>query len=557
MESAVDDCKCSDLEGQEDDSEQDEERHPLLNSVILRNIFRHCGVKDLKKLRLVCTLWYELASPYLQQESKVVLQEELFREETSIKKFLNYVDELEDTDKIFCRNFKISLLTVARNNDMIVKFWEKVGPSINSLEMSLCRFMGVDMVRNVMFKWTPNLKRFCLRDCTFYKEKDGCCIVENELAETDYSVPVNRNLISLEFYGGESRVGPPLTWMEVITAFPNLKQLLLYNLNPKGVTDLLTEMGKIRKKDTSKLNIEKLNIFNGDFAFGQLTGPTAQLLMDLKLPITNLNMDVGMNTSDLIMASILKTYCNTLRHLTMYRGPFAIPFVKFPFDITFPELITLELAESITDDFNFVLFTPKLQKLSICESPDSEPPILPTDMITNTEPVFKNASPIHLHQLRLDYDCTLGDVRKLVRWFPEIKSLRMYLDNESFRLICGEWKDLEELEILGDKVTDEGITGLSLTSNSSQYVLTKNSLSIRSLQSLRVFIMKNYGMSTSISDLSVNHGFLLMHRLNHLELCSGLITDEGWKHLRAMTSLSVLRPSDGAWESQCSSFSKG
>lgn len=201
--------------------------------------------------------------------------------------------------------------------------------------------------------------------------------------------------------------------------------------------------------------------------------------MDLKLPLTHLNLDVGMNTSDLIMASILKTYCTKLRHLTLYRGPYAIQFVNFPFDITFPELITLEIAESITDDFNFVLFTPKLQKLSICESPDAEPPILPTSMIMNTEDVLRtSAIPVHLRIFRLDYDCSLGDVRKLVRWFPEIKSLRMYLDNESVRLICGEWKHLEELEILGDKVDDEGITGLSLTSLDSQYVLTKNTLSI-------------------------------------------------------------------------------
>lgn len=181
-------------------------------------------MKDLKNLRLVCGLWYDLASPYLQQKSQVVLQEELFREGTSMKTFLSYVQSLENnTGKIFFRNFKITLLTVDKSNGSTINFWEKIGPSMHSLEMSWCRFIGVQMVRNVMFQWTPNLKHFCLRDCTFYKDTKQSYVVENEIAETDTFVPINRHLTSLVFYGGESRVGPPLTWLEVVTAYPNLK----------------------------------------------------------------------------------------------------------------------------------------------------------------------------------------------------------------------------------------------------------------------------------------------------------------------------------------------
>lgn len=252
-----------------------------------------------------------------------------------------------------------------------------------------------------------------------------------------------------------------------------------------------------------------------------MTGEIATALKDLKLPLTNLNIDVGMNTSDTIMASILKTYCSNLRHLTLYRGPFAIPFVMFPFEITFPELTTLELAESITDDFNFLLFTPKLQKLSICESPDSEPPLLPTSMIFQTSETALNSSslPIHLRTFRLDYDCSLGDVKKLVRWFPELKSLRMYLDNESVRLICGEWKDLEELEILGDKVTDEGITGLSLTSLDSQYVLTKNTLSICGLKcKTHTLIQLHFKCSSFKSSITITYALFSIAGVHHEKL---------------------------------------
>lgn len=184
-------------------------------------------MKDLKNLRLVCSLWYDLASPYLQQKSQVILQEELFREGTSIKTFLNYIDSLEDKDNVFFRNYKITLLTVDKNIETTIQFWKKIGPSMHSLEMSWCRFKGTEIVRNVMFTWTPNLRNFSLRDCTFYKDIEGSYTVEDKIASTDYCVSVNRNMISLEFYGGECRVGPPLSWMEIITAFPNMKVCFL------------------------------------------------------------------------------------------------------------------------------------------------------------------------------------------------------------------------------------------------------------------------------------------------------------------------------------------
>lgn len=78
------------------------------------------------------------------------------------------------------------------------------------------------MVRNVMFNWMPNLKQLCLRDSTFYTEGTSN-LVEYQMAEFDSQVPVNPFMTSLEFFGGEARVGPPLSWREIITAYPNLK----------------------------------------------------------------------------------------------------------------------------------------------------------------------------------------------------------------------------------------------------------------------------------------------------------------------------------------------
>jgi len=220
-----------------------------------------------------------------------------------------------------------------------------------------------------------------------------------------------------------------------------------------------------------------------DYATTRVPSNALSALMELKLPLTHLNIDIGVNCNESLLSQLLEQYSKVLIRLTIYRGPLGVPMVNFPFDINFPKLERLEITETVSDTFSLIQYMPNLRQLSVCEPPEVEPPLLPTDMIFKTSYDFPNASlPVNLHTLHVDYDCSYGDVRKLVHWFPNVKSVRIHLDNESFRTVCGEWKNVEELDILGDKVNDEGITGLKLKTENGVDIRIQNPLNITTLK---------------------------------------------------------------------------
>jgi hypothetical protein len=221
-----------------------------------------------------------------------------------------------------------------------------------------------------------------------------------------------------------------------------------------------------------------------DYAATEIPHHIMNAFIDLKLPLIQLDIDVGAVCNEYLLAMMLKQYSQRLIKFTIYRGPLGVPYVSFPFDIIFPRLRRLEITETVSDTFNLIQFMPNLENLAVCEPPDVEPPMMPTDMIFKTNYEFPDALiPRNLRVLRIDYSCSYGDVRKVVHWFPNVKSVRLYLDNESFRTVCGEWKDIEELEILGDHLTDEGITGLKLKTENGRDFTIKNPLCITSLTS--------------------------------------------------------------------------
>jgi len=137
------------------------------------------------------------------------------------------------------------------------------------------------------------------------------------------------------------------------------------------------------------------------------------------------------------------------------------------------------------------------------------------------------------------------------------------MDNESFRTVCGEWKKLEELEVLGEKLTTEGITGIIepkvMNPNTQCDQVSErqyNPLNITCLTNLRQFIMINYKMSAAIDDLCVDEGFMKLPHLNYLEICTRDITSIGWTKLFNWKQLKTLKPSDGRWNSGCDAYKK-
>jgi hypothetical protein len=191
-------------------------------------MFKYFGVKDLKNIRLVCRLWCELSSPFLQETAAVKLDENIHLEAQNMMRFYEKFKNVP-REEVFYHNYKLSLWNIDERHPNLVKFWEKFGPTMHFLEISWARFVSVKTVRNVLFHWTPNLRSLTLKDCSFYD-----CPDEKELKTLRVAVrvpthqdaeeiKVNRNVVSLNFFGGEPHTIPPISWEEIFMSFPNLK----------------------------------------------------------------------------------------------------------------------------------------------------------------------------------------------------------------------------------------------------------------------------------------------------------------------------------------------
>jgi len=93
------------------------------------------------------------------------------------------------------------------------------------------------------------------------------------------------------------------------------------------------------------LKVEKLNIFNGDFALQAIAPENLELISKLNIPLKNLHMDVGVFITHSQFAKFLNIYAKNLRKLKMYRGPLAVPMEDFPFKISFTNLTIFKATE--------------------------------------------------------------------------------------------------------------------------------------------------------------------------------------------------------------------
>jgi len=241
----------------------------------------------------------------------------------------------------------------------------------------------------------------------------------------------------------------------------------------------------------------------------------------------------------------------------VYRGPLATPITGFPFELTFPNLRYFEMTETVADSISCVIAMPALESFNLCEPPEIEPPFLPSDIVSNTDSLsVQNYLPFKLTNLRIEYDISASDVKKLVRCFPYVKRVNLYLDDEGLKKVCGEWPLLEELNVLGAKVSPAAITGIRESQIDGQKVATRTSPNLLDLQWLSKYCMAYHNIPTLVDDFCVDEAFLKMKRLTHLEICSTNVTQKGWEKLYKCSHIKTLLPSDGKWHSELTVFKK-
>jgi len=197
---------------------------------------------------------------------------------------------------------------------------------------------------------------------------------------------------------------------------------------------------------------------------------------------------------------------------------------------------------------HFMEWMPNLKELHLIYMVDNDFPLIYTDIVRNTTTKRVLGPFPKLEFFNMDYSLRNEDINRLYSWFPNITKLRMNLDDRSFPNVCKQWTKLIDFEVLGCKVTDDGILGDVSYAGDSKGNKTEKVLSnhLLNLTELKTFKMNNIGQTTSITDASIIHAFTKLKNLIHLELCSEHVL-EGWSILFANEKLTTLIPTDGTW----------
>lgn len=190
----------------------------LLLTQILENIFQFLPLPELKSARLVSTIWRDSARPSFQRKSVVNLDEG--RKHPFLEAFATV-----GSRQVVFRNYKLLDFILDKDSEgemdgVMGGFFEKFGPSMESLELNGVTMVGVEVVRDILFNLTPKLKKIAIRKVSFW-DKIGTSYDYDVLAP-DPNVKVNQNLKSFLF--SECQVNFfYFYWEDVFTAFPNIK----------------------------------------------------------------------------------------------------------------------------------------------------------------------------------------------------------------------------------------------------------------------------------------------------------------------------------------------
>jgi len=170
--------------------------------------------------------WCRQASSYLQDCSFVKLNENIHNiEAVKLKAFRGDFSNVPP-DKIFFRNYHLSLWTIDVRIPEMYEFFQQFGPSMRNLEISWAKLVSAETLRSIMFKIAPNLKQLKLKDCAFYDALDPNVVVATKVpihaGIGPNDVTVHSNVTSFSFFGGEPSTLPPLMWEEMLLGYPRL-----------------------------------------------------------------------------------------------------------------------------------------------------------------------------------------------------------------------------------------------------------------------------------------------------------------------------------------------
>ncbi|CAL8149517.1 unnamed protein product [Orchesella dallaii] len=489
--------------------------NPMLNSVILGNIFGMLPISDLASCRQVCKTWFEESKTRWRRDMWLKLGESEGGRSNdttlALSKFLD-LDENAATpnppnlEGVTFKKFKLQHWDFHSEKDdkWKAQFWKTYGPVITHLAIEQSVFGSREDFEAVIFQSIPNLQSLTLNRNKF-KVKES----QIKMIQSFSDVVSNANKmesvkkLQLNFDDSDSNAKLPLTFLEFIGNYPNLKSLELSGF-PNNTHDVHTFEGLLEAMLSLSFNggykwaIEHLDIFHLHRIwyprFDQ--GPINFLLKSLQLPLTSLTLDIGSDTYPSDFKIMLETYANSLRKLVVFRkdGRSLIPDVShrdFPFGVQLESLAELRLlGTAVTPNLKFMRFMPNLRSVFLAQETgssmmDMEPflsdshlfsdlrkrqmehewgylcsvfPVGNTNFSQMENTVFPKIEEFILCG-KNDTVCSAEQVAALARIMPNLKKVRVGLDNDGFRIVCSAWKEMELLIIHPCEVNACGITG--------------------------------------------------------------------------------------------------
>ncbi|CAL8085819.1 unnamed protein product [Orchesella dallaii] len=558
--------------------------NPFLKEKVIEAIVRVADIEDLKTLRLVSKLLWKKSLSRWRQHYRIIIHcgkpdMPPMNGVSTLESFLELNKLPGDPFKLVefpFKHYHLHCVLVDLASDEGQYFWNKFGPLMTTLEVSFATvtFESADQFDELLFKKTRNLESLFLnrnwygttrpkpmsvgRVVTLKKEE-----LQRNLKELKISAMDFQDVKSMD----DCKSGVlPLTWFQILAPFPNVEALELCNIECdrfkvggltkclQGFKELLSSGNNLSYK---KLSIVVTEGMKSPPVYDTFPDEAVKLFSLLRLPLTDFTFDIGIFTKEKVLQTIYQLHAKTLQKLTIFRCPKLEPFPNFPFDTRLNNLTEFRVSPCIVPDLEFLNLMPNLKILHTFEK-DREDHIhksrelgefwffSTTNLLNGSESKDQDGSeevPWNIKKLPQLEEfihgvefCKPRKVVELAKIMPNLKRLRLQVDNIGFSVICKLWKGLEELDIRGSRMNEKGFIGI-VSGSQRTFANVTHLTELRCLKTGRNYYpvdgkIQDFGFA--LGNKSVFKGILQLPNLQTLVAeCDQEITDEAYNTLIA------------------------
>lgn len=430
--------------------------------------------------------------------------------------------------------------------NVLPRLLDLIGLFVTYLHFEYCKFentMKLGAFHKLVLEKMPFTVKLVLTNCVF---KENFLICDpNLIIRYDYNLNVTQLKVCGDF---------PMALACLLTFIPNLKEIKVrqgsveIGGNRHYFSNVVIPFANMRKFNTRWLNMTNMDLMHTD-AFRMGFSPTNQF-RNAKLPLKLLSVEISpfldrdpkginnkgmdgasrINSSEDLIAPMLREHKDTLKVFKIFRPPFSGPFPNFPFGIDCEHMEELRVWGNVIENLNFLPNMPNLKVLYLntyCfDKWDEMKDLLEQEFPYEYQPfqgdivwftgVFYRSFKINMKfmtELTIELAMERESIRKLSEWMPNLKTFRSIFNRATFQSTCAAMPGLDELGILyGSEVGNNTITGI----HDGVSVYMDN---VTSFKNLKRFRMDAYCGKSTLRDSSVYLGFLRMRALQSIQIC--------------------------------------